>query len=79
MEARLGRTTFVMLYVTSGIAGAYTASVLAGTSSLPPIGNVCAVSGVLGAYFVLLPNARDEASLLRWVDEAAERLVRKLT
>jgi probable F420-dependent oxidoreductase len=27
---------------------------------------------------VLLPNARDEASLLRWVDEAAERLVRKL-
>ena len=26
----------------------------------------------------LLPNARDEASLLRWVDEAAETLVRKL-
>ena len=28
---------------------------------------------------VLLPNARDEASLLRWVDETAESLVRKLT
>jgi len=26
----------------------------------------------------LLPHARDEASLLRWVDEAAEMLVRKL-
>jgi probable F420-dependent oxidoreductase len=26
----------------------------------------------------LLPHARDEASLLRWVDEAAETLVRKL-
>jgi probable F420-dependent oxidoreductase len=26
----------------------------------------------------LLPNARDEASLLRWVEEAAEALVRKL-
>jgi probable F420-dependent oxidoreductase len=27
---------------------------------------------------VLLPNARDEVSLLRWVDETAESLVRKL-
>jgi probable F420-dependent oxidoreductase len=27
---------------------------------------------------VLLPNARDEVSLLRWVDETAEGLVRKL-
>ena len=27
---------------------------------------------------VLLPHARDEASLLRWVDETAEALVRKL-
>jgi alkanesulfonate monooxygenase SsuD/methylene tetrahydromethanopterin reductase-like flavin-dependent oxidoreductase (luciferase family) len=27
---------------------------------------------------VLLPHARDEASLLRWVEEAAEGLVRKL-
>ena len=27
---------------------------------------------------VLLPHAQSEASLLRWVDEAAERLVRKL-
>jgi probable F420-dependent oxidoreductase len=27
---------------------------------------------------VLLPNARDEASLLRWVDETAETLLRKL-
>jgi alkanesulfonate monooxygenase SsuD/methylene tetrahydromethanopterin reductase-like flavin-dependent oxidoreductase (luciferase family) len=27
---------------------------------------------------VLLPNARDEATLLRWVDETAETLLRKL-
>ena len=32
----------------------------------------------LGVELVLLPNARDEVSLLRWVDETAESLVRKL-
>jgi membrane associated rhomboid family serine protease len=56
VEARLGRVTLAFLYVASGAIGAYAADRLA--IAVPPIGASCAISGVLGAYFVLLPKSR---------------------
>jgi membrane associated rhomboid family serine protease len=57
VEARVGRPVFAILYLVSSFAGAYTATRSAGDSALH-IGTTCGVSGVLGAYFVLLPRAR---------------------
>ena len=56
VEARLGRGRFVALYVLSASAGAYVAAHV--TGGLAALGAACAVSGILGAYFVLLPNSR---------------------
>jgi membrane associated rhomboid family serine protease len=57
VEARLGRPLFTLLYLVCSFAGAYTAARSGGHATLH-IGATCAVSGVLGAYFVLLPKAR---------------------
>ena len=56
VEARIGRGLFVVLYVVCAAAGTYVAlSVGHGADS---VGATCAVTGILGAYFVLLPNSR---------------------
>jgi membrane associated rhomboid family serine protease len=56
VEARVGRLMFVALYTASAAAGTYVA--LSVADSFVSIGAACAVSGVLGAYFVLLPKSR---------------------
>ena len=56
VEARLGRVRFVALYAVSAAVGTY--AELAIMEHSVALGGVCAVSGVLGAYFVLLPKSR---------------------
>lgn len=57
VEARLGRRLFAALYGLCGTAGACVALTSAAGRSIP-LGAACGVSGVLGAYFVLLPTSR---------------------
>jgi membrane associated rhomboid family serine protease len=57
VEDRLGPYKFLIFYLLTGVAAA-AAQVLAHPSStVPMIGASGAISGVLGAYFVLLPRA----------------------
>jgi rhomboid family protein len=56
VEARIGRSVFVVLYLTCAAAGTYVAFTVG--RGVDAIGATCAVTGVLGAYFVLLPKSR---------------------
>jgi len=56
VEARMGRGKFVLFYLLTGAAAAGAQVVSAPSSDVPMIGASGAISGVLGAYFVLLPR-----------------------
>jgi membrane associated rhomboid family serine protease len=64
VEDALGRVRFLVWYLAGGIAATATQTVVtlafgsAGDASVPNIGASGAIAAVLGAYFVLLPNAR---------------------
>jgi membrane associated rhomboid family serine protease len=57
VEARVGRVGAVSIYVASGSLALYAASAW-GVPQTPGIGVAGGVSGILGAYFVLLPSSR---------------------
>jgi membrane associated rhomboid family serine protease len=64
VEDALGRVRFLVWYLAGGVAASLTQTVVTlmfGSSqdaSIPNIGASGAIAAVLGAYFVLLPNAR---------------------
>jgi membrane associated rhomboid family serine protease len=64
VEDALGRVRFLFWYLAAGVAATATQTFVTlafGTvrdASIPNIGASGAIAGVLGAYFVLLPNAR---------------------
>lgn len=58
IEDRLGRATLVGCYVGCGMAGNMMQAFLAHDSALPLVGASAAIAGVIGAYFVLLPQAK---------------------
>lgn len=58
VEERLGIVGFPVLYFVSGIVGSLAQYLLQTSSSVPMIGASGAVSGVLGAYFILFPHHR---------------------
>src|SRR3954471_9602024 len=64
VEDALGRGRFLAWYLVAGIAAAAAQTFVtlgfsgAAGASIPNIGASGAIAGVLGAYFVLLPNAR---------------------
>ena len=57
VEDTLGHGRFVVFYLASGIAAAVTQTLVGPDSRVPMIGASGAISGVLGAYFVLFPQA----------------------
>jgi membrane associated rhomboid family serine protease len=57
VENTLGSLAFVLLYLTSGFAGSELHYAFNMTSSLPCVGASGAISGVVGAYFVLFPRS----------------------
>ena len=58
VEDRMGRLTFLIFYLASGLAGAVAQTWSNPDSTIPMVGASGAVSGVLGAYLILYPHAR---------------------
>jgi len=57
VEDRLGRFRFLVFYLLTGVAGALAQVAVHPGSTIPMVGASGAISGVLGAYFILLPTA----------------------
>ncbi|HTW91865.1 MAG TPA: rhomboid family intramembrane serine protease [bacterium] len=58
VEDAFGHFWFLIVYLLTGVAGSLLQIVLMPGSSVPTIGASGAISGVMGAYFVLYPRAR---------------------
>jgi membrane associated rhomboid family serine protease len=58
VEDRLGHLRYLFFYLLTGIAAGLTQTYLYPDSTMPTVGASGAISGVLGAFFVLFPTAR---------------------
>jgi membrane associated rhomboid family serine protease len=58
IEDSMGRVRFVVFYLLCGIAAALAQVALNPSSGIPMVGASGAISGVMGAYFVLYPRVR---------------------
>ncbi len=58
VEDKLGHRNYLVFYLLSGLAAGFLQTYLSASSSIPTIGASGAISGVLGAYFVMFPRAR---------------------
>jgi len=58
IEDVLGRVRFLLFYFACGLAASVAQIAIAPDSLIPNVGASGAIAGVLGAYFVLYPNAR---------------------
>lgn len=66
LESHLGSARFALFYAVTGVGAALAQVACAPNSTVPMIGASGAISGVLGAYFVLLPT-RWVVALVPWV------------
>jgi len=64
VESRLGHFRFLFFYLFCGIAAAGTHAYFNSASLVPTVGASGAISGILGAYFVLFPAATVVTSFL---------------
>jgi membrane associated rhomboid family serine protease len=67
VEDRVGRGRFVAFYLICGALAALCQALLDVRSTVPMVGASGAVSGVLGAYFVLYPRARVLLAMPFWL------------
>jgi membrane associated rhomboid family serine protease len=58
VEDTLGHGRYVVFYLASGVVAAATQTIVDQSSRVPMIGASGAISGVLGAYFLLFPHAK---------------------
>jgi len=58
IEDALGKVRFTVFYFVCGIAAAFAQILTGPTSTTPVLGASGAIAGVLGAYYLLYPNAR---------------------
>ncbi len=58
VESRMGSGSYLLFYLSSGIAAALMQVYLSLTSTTPMIGASGAIAGVLGAYLILFPRSR---------------------
>jgi membrane associated rhomboid family serine protease len=58
VEDRMGRARFLAFYLVTGVAAGAAHVAFSPGSEVPTIGASGAISGVMGAYFVLFPRAR---------------------
>ncbi|MBK8101685.1 MAG: rhomboid family intramembrane serine protease [Planctomycetes bacterium] len=56
VEHRFGRWRFLVVYLVCGVAATLAFSLLTPASDLPMVGASGAISGVLGAYFLMFPR-----------------------
>ncbi len=57
VEDRLGPARYLLLYLVAGVGAAFFQAAVMPASPVPMVGASGAISGVLGAYYVLLPRA----------------------
>lgn len=60
VEDRIGHLRFILFYLTCGIFAGLIHAFLYSNSKIPMVGASGAISGVLGAYFILYPFSRIE-------------------
>lgn len=58
IEDALGKVKFIAFYLTCGLAASAAQIAIDPNSLIPNVGASGAIAGVLGAYFILYPNAR---------------------
>lgn len=58
VEDAFGHFGYLLMYIASGLAGAGVQILTAMNSKIPTIGASGAISGILGAYFILYPRAK---------------------
>lgn len=58
VEDAFGHAVYPLVYLLAGVAGNGLQVLLSGNAAIPTIGASGAISGVLGAYFVLYPRAQ---------------------
>jgi membrane associated rhomboid family serine protease len=58
LEGALGHARFLVFYLICGVAAAAAQTFMEADAEIPMIGASGAISGVLGAYFLLFPRAR---------------------
>jgi len=58
VEDAMGHARFILFYLLSGLAAAFSQVISGPNSPIPMVGASGAVSGILGAYFLLYPHAR---------------------
>jgi len=58
VEDRMGRVKYVLFYLLAGLAAGLVHYLTGPSSDIPTIGASGAISGVLGAYFVLFPKVK---------------------
>lgn len=58
VEGAMGHGKFLLFYLASGVGAAYLQLAVSSGSTMPMIGASGAIAGVMGAYFVLFPQAR---------------------
>ncbi|MEO0230538.1 MAG: rhomboid family intramembrane serine protease, partial [candidate division WOR-3 bacterium] len=58
VEDTLGKLNYIILYLTSGVFAVLAQYIITPISKIPLIGASGAISGILGAYLVLFPNAK---------------------
>ncbi len=58
VEDAMGHVRFILFYVLTGILASATHIILMPNATLPMVGASGAISGVLGAYFILYPRAQ---------------------
>ena len=56
VEHRLGRATYLLVYLGTGVVATLTFAMFAPTSTVPLVGASGAISGVLGLYFLMFPR-----------------------
>ena len=64
VEAKLGRIKFFLLYFLAGLAGNVLQYAIHPSSSTPILGASGAISGIMGAYIILLPTAKIKTVLV---------------
>ncbi len=58
VEDELGHSKFLIFYLLCGVIAAYSHAFIESESKVPMVGASGAVSGILGAYFLLFPRAK---------------------
>lgn len=58
IEDAMGHAQFLLFYLLSGVAAAFTMAFMDPASTVPMVGASGAISGVLGAYVLLYPRAK---------------------